>query len=198
MRYDGDHKAETRQRIVRAAARDIRAKGAGKVAVAGVMASAGLTHGGFYAHFSSKDALVAEAVSAMFDHAKRRTPGLDEVLVDETADVRAAFRVYLASYLSPEHRDGPDRGCPLPALAADMARDAGAAQVNFAAGLEQITARIEAVMTRLGVDDPRGEAGAIVAQMVGAVGLARAVGPGDQSDAILSNTLKSIYARHDL
>ena len=195
MRYSGEHKAETRQRIVRAAARDIRARGPGRIAVAEVMASAGLTHGGFYAHFASKEALVAEAVIATFDHARRRNPGLDDALSEETADVRVAFRDYLAGYLSPDHRDGPERGCPLPSLAADMARDAGPAQANFARGLDRITERIEAVLTRLDVAEPHREASAIVAQMVGAVGLARAVGKGERSDAILSDTLDTLCMR---
>lgn len=128
MRYSSEHKAETRSRIVSLAAQQIRLKGPAQVAVTEVMASAGLTHGGFYAHFPSKDALVAEAVEAMFADAQSRTPALDDALADETTDVLGAFRTYLASYLSPAHRDGPERGCPLPALSTDMARTPGAAK----------------------------------------------------------------------
>lgn len=198
VRYDSSHKAETRSRVVKVAAREIRLKGPDKVAVADVMASAGLTHGGFYAHFASKDALVAEAIDAMFADGQRRTPALNEVLKDEAAHPKSAFRAYLASYLSAEHRDQPDRGCPLPALAADMPRNAGAAQERYAIGLEKLTAKIEAALTRIGERDAACEANAVVAQIVGAVGLARAVGKGAQSDDILRDTLASLSSRFGL
>jgi TetR/AcrR family transcriptional regulator, transcriptional repressor for nem operon len=195
VRYGSEHKAETRSRILKAAAREFRLKGPDKVAVADLMASAGLTHGGFYAHFASKDVLVAEAVDAMFADGQRRNPAPDAALADETADRQSALRAYLASYLSPEHRDRPDRGCPLPALSADIARNAGAAQARFALGLDRMTSSTAAALTRIGVADPGREASAAVAQMVGAVALARAVGKGAQSDAILRDTLASLSAR---
>ncbi len=195
MRYGGEHKAETRAKIVRAAAREIRGKGPRQVGVADVMGVAGLTHGGFYAHFESKDALIAEAIDAMFADGQRRAPGLADALGNETADARAALGAYLASYLSPEHRDRPDRGCPLPALSTDIARISGAARARFAEGLEGMTLKIEALVARIGVADPQAEANAVVAQMAGAVGLARAVGPGARSDAILHDSLTVLSAR---
>ncbi len=195
MRYGSEHKAETRARVVKSAAREIRMKGPDKVAVADVMASAGLTHGGFYAHFASKEALVAEAIDGMFADGLRRNPSLAEAAASEGADCRSAFRAYLASYLSPEHRDRPERGCPLPSLAADMARNSGEARNRFALGLGRMTTRVEAALAPMGVEDAACEARAIVAQMVGAVGLARAVGEGEQSDAILRDTLASLTSR---
>ena len=95
MRYTDQHKPQTRSRIVTAAARQIRMKGPDQLGVAAVMADAGLTHGGFYAHFASKDELIAEAVDAMFDEARRRTRALDDALADGSADLGAAFRGYL-------------------------------------------------------------------------------------------------------
>jgi TetR/AcrR family transcriptional repressor of nem operon len=198
MRYGLDHKAETRSRILDAAARQIRIKGPEKVAVTDVMASAGLTHGGFYAHFPSKKALVADAVDAMFAEGQRRTKALGDALADPATDIRAALRTHLTSYLSPEHRDGLERGCPLPSLAADIARGAGAAAPRFAAGLQRLTSRMEAALDRIGVAAPDAEANAVVAQMVGAVGLARAIGKGAQSDAILRDTLMNLLARYGL
>ncbi len=195
MRYGSEHKAETRARVVKSAAREIRMKGPDKVAVADVMASAGLTHGGFYAHFVSKEALVAEAIDGMFADGLRRNPSLAEAAASEGADCRSAFRAYLESYLSPQHRDRPERGCPLPSLAADMARNSGEARDRFALGLGRMTARVEAALAPMGVEDAGCEARAIVAQMVGAVGLARAVGKGEQSDAILRDTLASLTSR---
>ena len=195
MRYGSEHKAETRARIVGLAARQIRLKGPDRVAVAEVMAGAGLTHGGFYAHFASKEALMAEAIEAAFADAQSRAPALDQALADEAADVRGALRAYLGAYLSPAHRDRPERGCPLPALSGDIARTPGAARSRFAQGLDRMRSRIEAALTRIGADDPGGEASAVLAQMVGAVGLARALGKGAQSDALLRDTLASLSAR---
>jgi TetR/AcrR family transcriptional regulator, transcriptional repressor for nem operon len=195
MRYSSEHKSETRSRIVKLAAREMRLKGPDKVAVADIMANAGLTHGGFYAHFASKEALVAEAVDTMFADMQRRSPAPDHALVDEMSDPRDALRTFLESYISQEHRDRPELGCPLPALSADMARNSGVAQARFAVGLEKLTSRIEAMLA--GIDDihPSTEARAAVSQMVGAVALARAVGKGAKSNAILSDTLASLVAR---
>jgi TetR/AcrR family transcriptional repressor of nem operon len=195
MRYPGDHKNDTRLRIVDVAASAIRAKGPDGIAVADIMAGAGLTHGGFYAHFKSKDALVNDAVEAMFVDALARTVALAEAQTNGAIDLRGALRSYLTSYLSPRHRDESHRGCPLPALSADMARNSGRARIRFSEGLEALTSQIKAVLGRLGIADPQREARAVVAQIVGAVALARAVGQGTESDAILSDTLAVVLAR---
>ena len=107
MRYDAEHKARTRERVLKEAVKAIRASGPGRLGVAGVMQSAGLTHGGFYAHFESKDDLVMAAVAEMFGGAhgafERRTEGLQP---------RDALRDYVRFYLSRAHRDARDGGCP--------------------------------------------------------------------------------------
>jgi TetR/AcrR family transcriptional repressor of nem operon len=195
MRYGSEHKSETKSRILKLAAQEIRLKGPDKASVAEIMASAGLTHGGFYAHFDSKDALVAEAVDVMFADMQRRTSALDKAMPGGAADPSCALRAFLASYISPEHRDRPDQGCPLPAMSADMARSSGAAKARFAMGLEKLTSRVETMLANVGNMSPSSEARAVVAQMVGAVALARAVGKGTTSDAILSDTLNSLQAR---
>ncbi|CAA9496316.1 MAG: Transcriptional regulator, AcrR family [uncultured Sphingomonadaceae bacterium] len=195
MRYSDQHKPQTRSRIVTAAARQLRIKGPDQLGVAAVMADAGLTHGGFYAHFGSKDDLIAEAVDAMFDDARRQTRALDDALADETADLGAAFRAYLTSYLSPEHRDQPERGCPLPALSSDMARVSGVTRARFVQGVDKLASKIEAVMIRLGVADPRAEAHGVLAAMIGSVGMSRAVGKGPLSDAVLRDTLQTLIGK---
>lgn len=194
MRYPSEHKVESRARIVAAAARQIRAKGPHGVAVSDVMASAGLTHGAFYAHFESKDALVAEAVASMFAEMKERRGGLDTVLESDDKDLAPAFRAYLENYLSPRHRDGPERGCPLPALSADIARSGGPARENLARGMQRMTRGIAAVLQRLGLPGPEARAHAVVARMVGAVALARAAGTGPESDAILRDCRDALFA----
>ena len=198
MRYSPDHKTESRKRILNAAAQQIRLKGPEKIGVADVMSAAGLTHGAFYAHFNSKDALVAEAIAAMFTEVQRHGGSLAEALDDEDADIRQALRAYLGDYLSPRHRDRPDGGCPLPTLAADLARTNGLARENFVSGIDRMTMRIQTALVRLGRSRAEADARAVVAQMVGAVGLARAVGVGAQSDAFLRDCLDALLTKLDL
>lgn len=198
MRYDAGHKGKTRARIVRSAARAMRLRGPSEVAVADVMADAGLTHGGFYAHFASKEALMVDAIELMFADGQRPALELDQAVTNDTLQVRKALGVFLASYLSIEHRDRPERGCPLPALSSDIARGTAAVQARFAAGIDRLASRIEVALARLGVIDPRAESMAVIAQIVGAVGLARSVGKCARSDAILRDTLTVLWAKFDL
>src|SRR3954466_6221608 len=100
MRYSADHKLKTRQRVLTEAARAIREDGPHQVGVAAVMAKAGLTQGGFYAHFASKDDLVAAAIGHMFEEALQRWGA--ETTGRSGAD---ALNAYLDFYLSPAHRD---------------------------------------------------------------------------------------------
>lgn len=193
MRYSSDHKAGTRERVLKEAAKEIRAKGPGNVAVAGIMARAGLTHGGFYAHFPSKDALVNEAIGAMFADARARTEK-----IDAKGDPRAVLRAYVDFYLSPAHRDSRDRGCPLPTLSGDFARAQPATRDRFGAGVEGIADRLAAPLAKLGYADAPAEAHALLAQLVGGVALARAVGDPELSDALLADTHASIVRRYGL
>ncbi len=195
MRYSGDHKAKTRERVLREAAREIRAKGRENVAVARVMERAGLTHGGFYAHFESKEAMIAEAVDTMFTSARGRFDTIEA----EHDDPRAVLAIYLDFYLSRAHRDGRDRGCALPALSGDFARtDDPEQRARFGAGVEGLTTRLARALTAMGVADPHAEASAMLAQMVGAVALARAVADPAQSDAILADAHAELVRRYAL
>ena len=192
MRYSDDHKAATRQRVLREAAREIRAKGPDNIAVAGVMARAGLTHGGFYAHFESKDALVIEAIETMFLDAHARFGAFDGA-----DDPRAALLDYIDFYLSHAHRDARERGCPLPALSVDLARSTSASRARFAAGVSRLTDRLGAALHSMDVADPASEASVMLTQMVGAVVLARAV-DGAASDAILASARAALVGRYGL
>jgi TetR/AcrR family transcriptional repressor of nem operon len=182
VRYSSDHKAETRERVLKEAANEIRAKGPDNVAVSGIMARAGLTHGGFYAHFPSKDALVKEAIGTMF----------------ADGDPRDVLRAYIDFYLSPAHRDRRDRGCPLPTLSGDFARSQPETRERFGAGVVGIATRLAAPLAKLGYADPDAEAHALLAQLVGGVALARAVGDAALSDALLADTHASIVRRYSL
>lgn len=193
MRYSSDHKAETRERVLKEAANEIRAKGPDNVAVSGIMARAGLTHGGFYAHFPSKDALVKEAIGTMFADARARSDK-----IDADGDPRDVLRAYIDFYLSPAHRDRRDRGCPLPTLSGDFARSQPETRERFGAGVVGIATRLAAPLAKLGYADPDAEAHALLAQLVGGVALARAVGDAALSDALLADTHASVIARYGL
>lgn len=193
MRYGEDRKEQTRARVLKEAAREIRDKGPGGIGVAAIMARAGLTHGGFYAHFKSKDALVTAALDAMFEDARAR--------FDRSAgegDPRTALRGYVDFYLSPAHRDARDRGCPLPSLSGDLARGDAEARARFGSGIKGLTARVAEKLERIAYADPDRGAASLVAEMVGAVALARAVADPAQSDAILANSKAAVLARFGL
>lgn len=193
MRYDSEHKSETRKRVLKEAARDIRAKGPGGIAVAGIMARAGLTHGGFYAHFKSKDDLIAEAIGTMFDDARARFDASDA-----TIDPAAALNAYIDFYLSPRHRDSRERGCPLPALSSDLARLDPIPRARFGVGIAALTARLSDALDRHGIADSDVAASSMLSELVGAVSLARAVDDAAQSDAILKNAAAMLRHRFDL
>ena len=193
MRYSTEHKQETRARVLREAASAIRAKGPDGVAVTDIMARAGLTHGGFYAHFASKNELVGEAVSTMFDEVRDRM-----ATVGGGQDAKTSLRNVLAYYLSAEHRDDHAGGCPMPALSGDLTRAKGPARACFTQGVTDMAARIAAGLQSIGIENAEREAFAVQAQLVGAVSLARAVDCETLSDAILQDTFKQIVDRFGL
>jgi len=182
MRYSKEHKLETHARIVRKASVRLREKGAHGVGVAELMKDAGLTHGGFYAHFASREQLVIEAFAFAMDRSIERWRKL-------AAETPPAERVavIVTSYLSPAHRDDPGRGCAVPALGAEIARESPKTRKVFAAKME---AMIETIASEF-VDAPpkaaRKRAMATLATMMGSLLMARVAGSGELSDAILQS-----------
>lgn len=169
MRYSKEHKAGTRNRIVQNASRALRRTGLNGIGVVGLMKSAGLTQGGFYSYFKSREALVAEAIQyAMSQTAsgwRRRYAG------STAAD---GLDSLVAAYLAREHRDNPAEGCPLPAVSADVARSGGKVRRTFTQSLdEMIDALAEHVPDEPNVE-PRVLAAGVMATMVGSLILARA------------------------
>ena len=117
MRYPAEHKAEVHQKIVSDASRRVRREGMTGAAVSAVMRDTGLTHGGFYKHFESKDDLLLESLAAAFeDHGGRL------VHAAERARPGAAWKAIVREYLNPEHCDHAEWGCPMAALAPELAR----------------------------------------------------------------------------
>lgn len=193
MRYDATHKQQTRQRVLRAAAKAIRSEGAHRVGVAGVMREAGLTHGGFYAHFDSKDALVVAAIEQMFEesleHWERETRSRGDA---------EGLAAYIDLYLSEKHRDRPGTGCPIAALACELPRLDVAAREAFAAGSRRLTQALSQPLSRLGHDDAPALAASVLAEMVGALALARCESDRVRSNAQLAASRNALHRRLDL
>src|SRR5438874_6348702 len=116
MRYEPQHKSQTRDRIVRNAARKLRAEGLSGPGVASVMKASGLTVGGFYKHFRSKDELLADAIAQAFSDSEKVYSSLQNLPREDR------WREFVRLYLSPEHCDHPDSGCPVAALAPELGR----------------------------------------------------------------------------
>ena len=190
MRYDAEHKQKTRERVLQEAAKAIREEGPHRIGVAGVMAKAGLTHGGFYAHFKSKDDLVTAAIGHMFERSVGR-----RIRETEGREPAAGLNAYIDFYLSAGHRDSRTSGCPMAALAADLPRLNTDAQTCFAAGVAAATAGIADLLTKLGRDAPEDLAASAIAELVGALSLARAEPDKDRSDAMLDRSKRLLKSR---
>jgi TetR/AcrR family transcriptional repressor of nem operon len=180
MRYSRQHKLETHARIVKRASVRIREKGAHGIGVADLMKDAGLTHGGFYAHFASREALVIEAFGYAMEQSTQRWRKLAE---QTPPDERVATIV--ESYLSPAHRDNPGHGCSVPTLGAEIARESPRTRKAFAAKLEQMIDMLAEQIADVPRKAARKRAMAVIATMMGTLVLARIAGNGDFSDEIL-------------
>jgi TetR/AcrR family transcriptional repressor of nem operon len=173
MKVSREQMAENRRRILDVASRLFREKGFDAVSVSEVMKAAGLTHGGFYGHFSSKDDLVAQTLA--------------HVLAADAGEA-GDFRHYVNAYLSPRHRDNPAGGCPTAGLAAAIRHQTSAARSAMTEGLRSQISRIEKALPESDPADRRRAAIGSWAAMVGAVILARAIDDSVLSDEILEQT----------
>jgi TetR/AcrR family transcriptional repressor of nem operon len=191
MRYDAEHKQRSRERVIAEAAKAIRVEGIPAVSVAGVMGAAGLTHGAFYAHFESRDALLLAGVQRMFEEGRAR-------ILAETGrggSPKAALTSYIGFYLSRSHRDSRTTGCPLPFLAAEAPRLNEALREEYAQGVRGLTGAITDLLRSMDHPEPDTTAASVLAEMVGAVSLARAEPDADRSYAILTASRASLRAR---
>jgi TetR/AcrR family transcriptional repressor of nem operon len=180
MRYSKEHKLETRARIVKKASIRLREKGAHGIGVADLMKDAGLTHGGFYAHFASREALVIEA----FAHAMDRSTDRWRKLAEQTAPEKRLAAV-VNSYLTETHRDDPGHGCAIPALGAEIARESAKTRKVFAGRLEQMIDMLAEQIPDIPRKAARKQAVAAIATMMGTLVMSRIAGNGEFSDEIL-------------
>ncbi|GLR97524.1 MULTISPECIES: TetR/AcrR family transcriptional regulator [Bradyrhizobium] len=180
MRYSPEHKQETHDRIVKKASVRLREKGAHGIGVADLMKEAGLTHGGFYAHFDSREALVIEA----FGYAMDRSMEHWRKLTGEAAPEKRLALV-AESYLSTLHRDNPGHGCSIPALGAEIARESPKTRKAFAGKLDQMIEMMTDYVPNMPRKAARKQAIATLATMVGTMLLARIAGSNELSDEVL-------------
>lgn len=179
----------TRRAILAVAARIIRERGPERIGVAEVMREAGLTHGGFYAHFASRDALVAEAIRSMFEGGRQKF--MTRVGAKTGAE---ALKTWIDSYVSRDHRDNPGGGCAMAALVSDVARLEPAARAAFDEGIRGIAGRLS---THLPIGADEQTVHSLMAEMAGAVALARAISDPQLSDRILKTSRAALKARID-
>lgn len=191
MRKSRAETAETRQRIVETAARAFRRQGISATGVAEIMASAGLTHGGFYRHFESKDQLVTEALSATESNLVRDAAAAAE------QGAGAMLKVFDA-YMAPRYRDNVEDGCPLAAMGSELVRASGetrhAATASFRRIIETAAPFLHAAEGEDGLDD----AMSLLTNMIGALTVARVVDDPALSDRILATTRRRIAKAFDV
>jgi TetR/AcrR family transcriptional repressor of nem operon len=188
MRVSRETAAENRERIIDAAGALFRAKGFGGIGVADIMKTADLTHGGFYGHFDSKDALVAEASRRTMARAAARW---QRVVAEAPEKPYAAL---LKHYLSARHRDDPGRGCAFAALGPDAARSGKTVRKAFGEGLEPLIDILAKAVPGPSKAARRRKAVAAMAGLVGALTLARAVEDKSLSDDILKAVHRELLA----
>ena len=168
MRYRPEHKAQIHQQIVKDASHRVRKQGLSGAAVAAVMQEAGLTHGGFYKHFESKDELLVESLSEGFREIADRL-----AQAAEGARPGTAWKTIVRFYLSPEHCDQPEIGCPVAALAPELARVDRKIKPRVVAEITAYKNRILPFMPGRRAADKERAFIAIFSTMVGAIGIAR-------------------------
>jgi len=184
MRKSKQEAAETRQRILKAAAAKFRQNGIGGTGLSDLMAAAGLTHGGFYRHFDSKDQIVAEACAAATESAI--------ATFFSNKPSQSGLKARVAKYLSPAHRDDPSAGCPLAALGSEIVRcDETTRAVATQAYLELVNI-IAAESGKTRPDVARRRALVAAATMIGALTMSRIVTDSELSARILREAEKQL------
>jgi TetR/AcrR family transcriptional repressor of nem operon len=186
VRYGKEHKQATRRRIVEAAGRRFKRDGFDGSGIATLMADAGLTNGAFYGHFASKEDLVASAVA---DQLREQSASFSAY-----APGRAGLEQFVRDYLSVEHRDNPEDGCPSAALLDEIGRSTDATKRAYTDGLLPV---IDDIAVRLAPEDlqsARVKTLSVFAMMVGILQLSRALADRQLADAVLELGLQNALA----
>lgn len=189
-RTPNSRKEETHERIVEAAARAIRRVGYAGVGVADVMKEAGLTHGGFYAHFDSRDALLVEALERA-GHESFDT--VRHAVEKRSAKGVSAFRAMVEAYLAESHLGSLESGCPVAALASDMPRQSQAVRKASAVRVQSLIAAVRTILP----DASRATATVIAGTLVGSLQMARTLGDNAEGRSVLAAVRKSLLQQYD-
>jgi len=168
MRYDKEHKTHTRERIVRNASLKFRAEGLSSTGVASVMKSSGLTVGGFYKHFRSKDELLADAIAQGFSDSDQKL-----LSVLQNLPRKDRWKEIVRWYLSAEHCDRADTGCPVAALAPEISRAKSVVRKRIAGLINQRSVKWAEFMPGKTENEREQNCFVIFSAMVGAVSVAR-------------------------
>ena len=182
MRYSQDHKAQTHQRIIKEASVRFRRDGIGATGLQPLMKALNLTHGGFYAHFKSKDELVEKALQA----AAAELDVHCEMLFSQERPLEA----FIDSYLSEWHQTSPDQGCPLTTMSSEM----GLRGQNSRTTDDVLNARLKQVEAALGSPNAGEQSLVLMSTLVGALVLARSVESAELATRILDVVRGSLKA----
>jgi TetR/AcrR family transcriptional repressor of nem operon len=177
MRYSEDHKAKTHQRIIEEAALRFRRDGVGATGLQPLMKALGLTHGGFYAHFKSKDDLVENALQ----HAVKT---LESDTAEALQDAESPLQLFIQRYLSDLHRANPGAGCPLPTMSAELGQRGEPSATTDAV----VRNRLALIEKNLEGKDAEDESVLMLSAMVGALLLSRSVKDPELSERLLKTT----------
>ncbi|MFP6851315.1 MAG: TetR/AcrR family transcriptional regulator [Pseudomonas sp.] len=181
MRYSEDHKAQTHQRIIEEAARLFRSAGVGATGLQPLMKTLGLTHGGFYAHFKSKDQLVETALRHSVEKLNAEISSGDKPLAK-----------LISAYLSSAHRANPGEGCPLPTMSAELGQRGSPSPTTD----EMVRERLKTIETGLGSEHADDQSVLILSAMVGALLLSRSVSDAELSDRLLKTTRRLLIEQN--
>lgn len=187
MRYPSDQKARARQAILQAGARALRTNGFNGIGVDGLAASAGVTSGAFYSNFSNKEALLEGVIEAC----------LGEPFIDSEggslAERQEHLKEWLAMYISAVHRADPASGCVMPTLSADVARSNPQTRDVYRRKMLELVHKMSNVLDGAGPDREQ-RAWSIVAMMVGAIAISRAMPDGEEANQALGSALQTAIA----
>lgn len=187
MRYPSDQKARAKQAILQAGARALRTNGFNGIGIDGLAASAGVTSGAFYSNFSNKQALLEDVIEAC----------LGEPFIDSQSGSltqrQDRLKEWLAMYISADHRADPASGCVMPSLSADVARSNPQIRVAYRRKMSALVHKMSNVLDGTGPDREK-RAWSIVAMMVGAIAISRAMPDGEEADQVLESALQTAIA----
>ena len=187
MRYPPDQKAKAKGAILQAGARALRTNGFNGIGVDGLAASAGVTSGAFYSNFSNKEALLEDVIEAC----------LGEPFIDtengSLTERQDRLKQWLAMYISAEHRADPASGCVMPTLSADVARSNPKIRTTYQRKMLTLIDRMSNVLDGAEADR-KTRAWSIVAMMIGAITIARAMPDGEAADRALDAALQTASA----